>query len=79
MASQRMRELTAKLTAKPMVHPDEPVSTQRTNFDAMDSTFVLPSEVTVTPAVVGGVACDWISVPGAREGYVCLYLHGGGT
>lgn len=78
MASQRMRELTAKLTATPMVRPDESVTAQRTNFDDLDATFVLLPDVTVAPAEIGGVPCDWISVPGEREDYVCVYLHGGG-
>ncbi len=78
MASQRMRELTAKLNAAPMVHPDESVTAQRTNFDNMDATFVLAPDVTVIPAEVGGVLCDWISVAGVRDDYVCVYLHGGG-
>lgn len=37
----------------------------------------LPQDVSVTPAEVGGVACEWVSVPGCRSDGILLYLHGG--
>ena len=78
MPSRRMRELTAKLEATPMVRPGESLASQRANFDNLDATFVLRPDVIVTAVEAGGVACDWIAVPDVRPDHICLYLHGGG-
>ena len=36
-----------------------------------------PPDVVITPAVVGGVPCEWLTPPGAAPAPVLLYLHGG--
>lgn len=38
----------------------------------------LPRGLTVAPAEVGGVRCDWLTPRGAAPGRVLLYFHGGG-
>ena len=60
--------------------PDDestPVEQVRDDMAQLDKT-PLPQDVSITPAEVGGVACEWVSVPGCRSGGLLLYLHGGG-
>ena len=60
--------------------PDDESTTveQMRHEMAQLGTAPLPQDVSVTPAEVGGVACEWVSVPGCRTEGVLLYLHGGG-
>ena len=38
----------------------------------------VPRGLTITPAQVGGVRCDWLTPRAAMPGRVVVYLHGGG-
>jgi monoterpene epsilon-lactone hydrolase len=52
------------------------VDAMRRTLDMVGGRF--PEGVTGTPAVVGGVPGEWISVEGADQDSALLYLHGGG-
>lgn len=51
------------------------VAQMRADWDAL---FGATVDAACTPAVVGGVACEWIAAPGARAEGAIVYLHGGG-
>lgn len=51
----------------------------RDNFARMMSAFAtIPEDVSVTPAIAGGVPAEWVAAPGVATERVLLYLHGGG-
>ena len=54
---------------------DTPVAQMRADWDEL---FASPVAAEVEPAVVGGVACQWVRPAGARRDAAIVYLHGGG-
>ncbi len=51
----------------------------RDNFARMMSAFAtIPEDVSVTPAIAGGVPAEWVAASGVATERVLLYLHGGG-
>ncbi len=51
----------------------------RDNFARMMSAFaIIPEDVSVTPAIAGGVPAEWVAAPRVATERVLLYLHGGG-
>ncbi len=54
---------------------DTPVAELRADWDAL---FAAPVAAEIAPAVVGGVACEWVRPAGARRDAAIVYLHGGG-
>ena len=50
----------------------------REAYNAFGALFPTPSDVTLRPEQVRGVAAEWTSTPDASRERVVLYLHGGG-
>jgi len=47
-------------------------------YEGFTAQFDVPEDTVVEQVGAGGVAAEWISVPGASEEKVVMYLHGGG-
>jgi acetyl esterase/lipase len=75
MASAELQTVVDALRAQPY-EPD--LAVRRSNMEALAATAPMPPDVTVTPVVAGGVACEWVEMPGADPTRVILYFHGGG-
>lgn len=77
MASQQLE--TAIQTLRSMLEK-QPASIEefRTTFENMASSLQVAADVKCEPMDAGGVPAEWIVAPGAADGRVVLYLHGGG-
>ena len=87
MGSPELQALREMLTQAGRMTPDVPLDLQRAVADAFGSIAPVPEEVTVAPVGPGEAAGptgtptpagDMVAAPGARDGRVVLYLHGGG-
>ena len=47
-------------------------------YEGFTAQFDVPEDTVVEQVGAGGVAAEWISVPGASDEKVVIYLHGGG-
>jgi epsilon-lactone hydrolase len=72
--SQRLRAEFAEAPAAPEATLEE----RRAQWEAEAALVPLPTDITVTPLVAGGVPCELISVPDTDPGARLMYLHGGG-
>jgi acetyl esterase/lipase len=63
------------LTSKP-----RPVgwAERRARINEVGSVWPAASDITLTPADVGGVRCEWSLAPGSSDKNVLMYFHGGG-
>ena len=76
-----MREKIATLLAARAAAAGQPAPTlaeNRAAFDSRGDLYPLPGDAVVSPVDAGGVPARWITFPGAGDGQVLLYLHGGG-
>jgi epsilon-lactone hydrolase len=76
-----MREKIATLLAARAAAAGQPAPTlaeNRAAFDSRGDLYPLPGDAVVSPIDAGGVPARWITFPGAADGQVLLYLHGGG-
>lgn len=55
-----------------------PVDKQRASVEKNAGMIKPPVGMRVERTTVGGVTAEWIQMPGAKEGRVLFYLHGGG-
>ena len=65
------------LQANPL-HADTSFPAQRAHLDAQAGSAPLVDGTRCEPVIANGVACEWVTAPGARPDVVVLYLHGGG-
>jgi monoterpene epsilon-lactone hydrolase len=78
MATSQQLETVIQMVKALMAKEANNVAEMRANFaEAMSAPRAAP-DVTSTPVDAGGVRSEWIVPPGATEGRVLLYLHGGG-
>jgi acetyl esterase/lipase len=78
MANDTLRTIVEMMRARNAdIPPDIDAPTMRIRMEQMTGLLPLPSDVVAEPAVVAGVRAEWVSTPGADEGRVVLYLHGG--
>ena len=76
MSTEQRENLDAALRRSP-TPVDSTVSEQRRLLGERASARKLPSDVTVTPTLLGGVPATEITVAGIEPRHVVLYLHGG--
>lgn len=73
-----MVNATLRVTVKRKLDPAAGVDALRAAVARLDRRFAWTEPgMRRTPATVGGVAGEWIEVPGSRADRVVLYLHGG--
>jgi monoterpene epsilon-lactone hydrolase len=78
MATSQQLETVIQMVKAFVAKEANNVAEMRANFaEAMSAVRAAP-DVTFTPVDAGGVPAEWIVPPGAAEGRVLLYLHGGG-
>ena len=81
MPSPAMRERISAIRAMRSAAAGQPPLTlaqTRANFDARSELYPLPDDVSVTAVDAGGVPAHWITMRGAADDQVLVYLHGGG-
>ena len=59
------------------IPPATTVAEKRAQYDRAERVFPVPSDVAVKSVQAPGAA-EWLEPPGARDGAVVLYFHGGG-
>lgn len=77
MPSQELGFVIDMMRSRP-VSPDVTVAEMRAGLEAMVSAFSVTSDATCESTDAGGVAAEWVAVPGVSAERVILYLHGGG-
>ncbi len=75
MSVTQINRIRARLAARP--RPRD-LAARRERLDSLGRDYVLPSDVTVTPVLAGGVPAEWTWTAGADDTQVLLFLHGGG-
>jgi epsilon-lactone hydrolase len=78
MATSQQLETVIQMIKALVAKEAKNVAEMRANFAEAMSAFRAAPDVTSTPVDAGGVPAEWIAPPGAAEGRVLLYLHGGG-
>jgi epsilon-lactone hydrolase len=78
MATSQQLETVIQMVKALMAKEANNVAEMRANFAEAMSALRAAPDVTSTPVDAGGVTAEWIVPPGATEGRVLLYLHGGG-
>jgi phosphinothricin tripeptide acetyl hydrolase len=78
MATSQQLETVIQMVKALVAKEAKNVAEMRANFAEAMSAFQAAPDVTATPVDAGGVPAEWIVPPGAAEGRVLLYLHGGG-
>jgi epsilon-lactone hydrolase len=78
MATSQQLETVIQMVKALMAKEANNVAEMRANFAEAMSALRAAPDVTSTPVDAGGVRSEWIVPPGATEGRVLLYLHGGG-
>jgi acetyl esterase/lipase len=67
-----------RVTARKRLTPETDIGALRKQYEALDRRhFALPHEVERYAVDVGGVPCEWITVPESLPDRVLVYLHGG--
>ena len=79
MPSAESKQLIETLRAQRANPPATPPSLAETRA-GMEAMMARPpdADVACQPVEANGVPCEWITGPGAEQGRVVLYLHGGG-
>ncbi|HUO49942.1 MAG TPA: alpha/beta hydrolase [Acidimicrobiales bacterium] len=78
MGSPELAAMAELLGGLGRMTPDVPVDQQRAAADGVGSMFPVPDGVVVSPLEAPGLRGEWVLAPGADDGRVVLYLHGGG-
>ncbi|HEY6495818.1 MAG TPA: alpha/beta hydrolase [Trebonia sp.] len=81
MPSQAMRDAIDALRDRRKAGAGQAPPTleqRRAAFVPGDRPHPVPGDVQVTPVDAGGVPAHWLAAPGADDGRVLLFLHGGG-
>ena len=78
MATSQQLETVIQMVKALVAKEANNVTEMRANFAEAVAAFRAAPDVTSTPVDAGGVPAEWIVPPGAAEGRVLLYLHGGG-
>ena len=58
--------------------PVKTLDESRAEYEKFVNTFPTDPEITAERVNAGGVAAEWVSVPGASEDHTVIWLHGGG-
>lgn len=75
MAESEIAAIRALLSAKPR---PEGWEERRKRLDEVGSVWPPAPDISLEPAVLGGLAGEWSRAPGSDEKRVLLYFHGGG-
>jgi epsilon-lactone hydrolase len=81
MPSQPMQDLIDLLRKNQKAgagQPVPPLAERRADFAPGGVPHPVPDDVRVTDVIAGGVPAHWLTAPGAEDGRVLLFLHGGG-
>jgi monoterpene epsilon-lactone hydrolase len=76
MPSKELEKILEMMRSRP-VQPNLTIQEQRAQTEAM-LRFPVADDVRYEEVNAGGVPAEWITTPGASEGRVVYYLHGGG-
>lgn len=57
---------------------DKPLAQVRREWEEFARTVEMPEGARVIPVIAGGIAGEWVEMPGGEAGRVLLLLHGGG-
>ncbi|MCP5155279.1 MAG: alpha/beta hydrolase fold domain-containing protein [Ectothiorhodospiraceae bacterium] len=77
MASEALARVVAARRANPYT-ADKTVAQLRAETEAGGASIPLPSGASHRAVDAGGVPAEWITMPGARDDHVFLFMHGGG-
>lgn len=78
MPSPQHEAVVAMLQAQPIPAEIPEPQVLRSMFEMMAAMFPVPEGVRQTRIDAGGVAAEWIEMPGSSAERIVLYLHGGG-
>jgi epsilon-lactone hydrolase len=81
MPSRAMQEVIEALRARRQAgagHPPPTLAALRAGFTPGARLHPIPDEVRMSEVSAGGVPAQWLTPPGADDGRVLLFLHGGG-
>ena len=75
MADKEVAALRELLASRPR---PEAIADRRASFDAFVKVFPTAKDIKSEKVSANGVEAEWTAAPGADNGRVVLYVHGGG-